>query len=207
MKRLLQFILVLTVALSLGACKGDDGADGPPGPTGAQGPQGPQGPKGDPGETAKARVLDFIVDFEPDDDNNYSSGIDFGEYEEFDLTVSDTDVVMAYALAGVMDDPEDANNSIALWSPMPQTFTVQGAGTATYNYAYSRLFLLLFIQTQLNLAEYPGLTDDQIFRLVIIPGEAVNGRTSKPPVALTDYKQVISYYNLDDRNVQKIQAK
>jgi hypothetical protein len=56
MKRLFLPILVIGMALSLGACsrdpgpKGEPGAQGPAGPQGAQGPQGVPGEKGAPGD-------------------------------------------------------------------------------------------------------------------------------------------------------------
>ncbi|WP_162052615.1 hypothetical protein [Pontibacter pamirensis] len=207
MKKILQLFMVLAIALGHTACEGDEGPPGPAGPAGTAGAQGPAGPQGQPGESGAARVLDFSVNFEADDDGNYSTGISFAETENFDLTILDSDVVLVYALAGAIDDPEDPENSIIFWSPLPQTYNLEGGGTATYNYAYSRLFLLLFLQSGANLADFPGLTDDQVFRLVVVPGDLLNGRKAKPAVDLTNYEEVIKYYNIDDSVVRKIKIK
>lgn len=203
MKKILQFILVLAVALGQVSCEGDEGPPGPAGAAGPAGPAGPAGAQGEPGESGEARVLDFMLTFEPDDEGeNYSTGIEFSENDDFDLVVSESDVVLAYSYFGAIDDPEDPEGSIAFWSPLPQTFGVEGGGTVTYNYAYSKLFLFLFMQSQLNLADHPELTDEQVFRLVVIPGEIINGRTSKPAVDLNNYEEVIKYYQIDDSNVR-----
>lgn len=209
MKKILHFILVLAVALGQVSCEGDEGPPGPAGAAGPAGPAGPAGAQGEPGESGEARVLDFQVTFEPDQQgNNYTSGIEFSETDEFDLTVSESDVVLAYAYFGAIEDPEDPENIIDFWSPLPQSFrSDDGAGTATYDYAYSTLFLFLYMQSQLDLADYPELTDDQVFRLVVVPGEIINGRKSKPTVDLNNYEEVIKYYQIDDSNVRTVKVK
>jgi hypothetical protein len=202
MKKILQFVMVLAIAMGHIACEGDEGPPGPTGAAGPQGPAGPAGPQGEPGESSTARVLNFMVNFQPDDDGNYFTGIEFAQNEDIDLTIADSDVVLVYALAGVNE--EDPENPIPFWSPLPQTFTAEDGGTATYNFAFSEQVLLLYIDSELDLADYPGLTQEQVFRLVVVPGELLNGRKSTPSVDLTNYEAVIKHYNIDDSNVREI---
>jgi hypothetical protein len=199
MKRFIHFILVLVVALGQVACEGDEGPEGPAGP---QGPQGPPGAQGPPGVTQQAKVLDFQWTFTEEDDYTFALG-----FEENEITVTASDVIMMYIFAGAIDNPDDPDNPTIFWSPLPQTFNVEGGGSATYNFAYSGLFAFLFIQTQLKLADHPELTDDQVFRMVIIPGELLNGRKSGPAVDLQDYAKVKAYFNIDESQVRKIQVK
>lgn len=196
MKRLLQFAMILVIAMGQVACEGDEGAAGP------AGPQGPQGPQGPPGVTQQARVFDFSWTFTEEDDFSFALG-----FEENDITVAPSDVIMIYTFATAIENPDDPDNPTIFWSPLPQTFSVEGGGSATYNYAYSGVFVLLFIQTALNLADHPELTDDQVFRMVIIPGELLNGRKSGPAVDLQDYAKVKAYFNIDESQVRKIQVK
>jgi hypothetical protein len=201
MKRLLQFVMILVVALGQVACEGDEGPAGPAGPAGPQGPQGPQGP---PGVTQQARVFDFSWTFTEEDDYTFALG-----FEENEITVAPSDVIMVYAFAGAIDNPDDPENPILFWSPLPQTFTAEDGERATFNFAYSSLFMFLFIQTDadVDLANYPDFTDDQIFRMVVIPGEQMNGRRAGPAVDLKDYEKVKAYFNIDERNVRKLQVK
>lgn len=218
MKRILQLFLAFSILVCLASCKGEDGEDGAPGPAGpagAPGAQGPVGPQGPPGASAdSAQVLDFQATFTLEDSSDvYSAILPFTGPNSPDLEVAVSDVVLVYTLAGV-SGTED--NPIPFWSPLPRRYdTPQGA--LTYNYAYSMMGVYLFIDTALDLANAPGVTDDQIFRTVIIPGKAVGGRTSgKPltkadlskfPVDLNDYKAVVKYFKINDSNVRKINLK
>lgn len=197
MKRLLQFILILAVALGQVACEGDEGPEGPPGP---QGPQGPVGAQGPPGETQKSKVIDFLVDFEATSTpTNYSVALGFGD----DITVAPGDVVLVYMLIDVLDDPDDPEGGIPVWSLLPQTFTVT-QGQVKYNFAYSTVALFLFIEANFNLTNQAGFTTDQGFRAVIIPGDLLNGRTAGPEVDYNNYNEVIRHFKIDDSNVKKI---
>ncbi|RDC64642.1 hypothetical protein [Adhaeribacter pallidiroseus] len=218
MKKILQLFLAFSILVCLASCKGDDGKDGAPGPAGpagtpgAQGPVGPQGPPGTSADTAQ--VFDFPApNFEADDDGNYEIGIDFAAN---DIEVGETDIVLAYLLTRV---GQSNGQDIPFWSALPQTYYVDGS-PITFNYAYSNLGLILSLEAGFNLAEpgkdYTRFTNNNVYRIVLIPGR-VGGRTtgkpltkadlSKFPVDLNDYNAVVKYFKIKDANVKTLKLK
>ncbi len=217
MKRFIPIILVLAMALTQ-ACEGPEGKEGAPGPQGTPGAPGTQGPQGPPGESAdSAMVFDFSTDFTLEDSSEvYTAFLPFSGNQQVDLEVSDSDVILVYALAGSSPNPDDADNPIPFWSPLPRRYDT-AQGSLTYNFAYSTIALILFIESELDLATLPGATNDQIFRAVVIPGKRLGGRTTGAPLTkaelnnypidLKDYNAVIKHFKIDDKNVRKVSLK
>lgn len=210
MKRFIQILMVLAVALGQ-ACEGPEGKEGAPGPQGTPGATGPQGPQGPAGVSAdSAQVFDVSeATFTPDSAGYYRLFFDF---TAAGVEVGETDVIMVYLLAGV------ANNNgtpIPFWSALPQTYYVNGL-PITYNFAYSTVALILTLSAQFDLAEpgkdYTAYTDDNVYRIVVIPGRR-GGRTagaplskaelSKYPIDLKNYNEVVKYFKINDKNVRK----
>ncbi len=193
----------MVLALGIGqACEGPEGPEGAPGPQGTPGSQGPQGPQGPAGTSATAGVYEFGVNFEADTSNNYRFIVDF---EANEIEVGVDDVVLVYMLAG---NAGTETEPILLWSPMPQTIPF-GEETVTYNYAAANIGLLLYLQPSFDLATLSedvrsAITDNHGFRMVIIPGTLMNGKTSKPAVDFNKYEEVIKFFNIDDKKVRKI---
>lgn len=214
MKRFLPLLLVIAMALTQ-ACEGPEGEQGPAGPPGTPGTPGAQGPQGPPGVSDSAQVFEIdSVTFNAA--NEYSVGLDF---VRGGLELSQTDIILAYLLYGVGND-SSGNPTIPFWSPLPQTFYVDGK-PITYSYLYSNLGMFLTLDAQFDLAEankdYTGYTDNNVFRIVIIPGKQLGGRTtgkpltkaelSKYPVDLNDYNAVVKYFNIDDSKIKNIALK
>ena len=213
MKKIIQLTLMLAIALGY-ACEGPEGPAGPAGPqgtAGANGAPGTPGAQGPPGVSDSARVYDFEApNFIPDSAGNYQLGIGFVQNN---IVLTETDVVMVYLLTRVVDNND---TQILFWSALPQTYYVNGL-PITYNFAYSNVALLLTLSAGFNLAEpgkdYTSFTNNNAYRVVIIPGKR-GGRTasgkpltkadlSKYPVDLNDYNAVIKYFKINDKNVRK----
>lgn len=195
MKKLLHYALFLTLAIGV-ACEGPEGPPGPegePGPPGTPGATGPQGPAG---ENTQASVLDLRDwNFQPDEQGNYGLGLLF---EDYNVELSEDDAVMVYRL---VDFDEELETPV--WIALPQTFITEN-GLAQFSFVYTNADLAIFITSQFDLAEYKGLTDNQVFRIVIIRGKSTeNARNRREPGSLSTlpYDEVIDLYGIDDKNV------
>lgn len=194
MKKLLHYAFFLTLALGV-AC---EGPEGPPGPEGEPGPPGTPGATGPAGEDAqRASVLDLSGwNFEPDEEGFYILGIAF---EDYGMVVAPEDVVVVYRMA-YFDEEIEA----PVWIPLPQII-IREEGIIQYNFIHTDIDLAIFIESQFSLAEFPGITTNQVFRIVALPGEAVAGarlKTVQPrDLSTLPYEEVIEMYGINDKNV------
>ncbi|CAN5918405.1 hypothetical protein BH24BAC1_BH24BAC1_07220 [soil metagenome] len=211
-KRLLQFVVVLAFAYSSQACKGPQGDPGPQGEQGIPGTPGAQGPQGPPGTPGTAQVFEFQHNFTAA--QNYLLAFAWEDVEGMDVDVND--VVLVYRARILGQEP----NFIFSWFPLPQTFPLAQGGSIGYIYGQLEFeendtaipgMLIAIEATQAAIA---GLTQPQIgqfinqqlFRVVVIPGRLVGGK-AKAPVDFNNYDEVVRYFNLDDKKVQKINLK
>lgn len=180
------------------ACEGPEGPIGPEGTPGAQGPQGPQGP---PGTAQKGQVLD-IGGWSFTEENEYFLGITFEDYE---VEVLESDIVLVFRLHTAYED--ENGNGVPVWRALPQVVMFE-EGILQYDYIFSFEFLGIFLDTEFDIAELgEGWTTDQAFRIVVVPGEAVNARTTGAAVDHSNYEEVIRHYNISDKRVQKYSYK
>lgn len=107
---------------------------------------------------------------------NFTPANDYSLYFEFPTTVEvfESDVVLAYIL---WDQTTDSNGeSVDIWRLLPQTRLLD-QGTLLYNYDHTFLDVNLFLESDFDLGTLAsGDTDNQTFRVVILPAEAVNGK-------------------------------
>jgi len=145
MKRFLLFFAAASLVF-LSACEGDPG---PPGPIGPQGP---------PGDVLLGQVFEAQVTFT--NNNNFQRLIEIPTRIE----VFESDTVLVYWL-------EEVNSGLDVWTPLPQTIYLED-GQFQYTFNHTFVDVLLFLQGDINLNSLgPGFTDDQIFRIAIIPAE------------------------------------
>lgn len=58
-----------------------------------------------------------------------------------------------------------------------------------------------------TLADVKSYTDQQSFRLVIVPGTIRNGRMASSNLDYKNYNEVAKYYNITEDKIKKIQVK
>lgn len=197
MKRFLHFAMLVALMFTI-AC---EGPEGPPGPEGIPGAQGPQGPQGPPGATQTGQVLD-IGGWDFTEENEYFLGIAF---EDYDIEILESDIALVFRLHTVYED--DNGEGVAVWRALPQIVMFE-EGMLQYDYIFSYEFLAIFMDTQFDISELgEGWTTDQAFRIVVVPGEAVNARTRGTAVDHSNYEEVIKYYNLSDKKVPQYRYK
>ena len=144
MKKLLLIIAVFS-GLLFSSCEGDPG------------------PPGQPGINILGQVYEVNVDFNAS--NGYQELVVFPS----NIEVYESDVVLVYWLEEVV--PDGNGGTIDVWSQLPQTIYLdQGSFQYTFNHTF--LDVLLFLQGDFDLGLLGNIfTNDQIFRIAIVPSE------------------------------------
>jgi hypothetical protein len=200
MKKLSNFLKISVAFLFIASCtfngsEGPPGPQGPQGPAGPQGSTGPQGPRGPAGATNEAIAYEF-VDVTFDESNNFSVILEFPE-ADWDLILP-SDVVLMYQLVDY-----DAETDTDFWEPLPRTLFPE-FGTLLYTYDFTEFDAKVFLDANFNLSliSNTNLTNNLIYRVVIVPAENT-GRNTKS-VDYANYNEVMDYYGLTDDNVRTI---
>lgn len=124
--------------------------------------EGDPGHQGEPGINILGQVFEVTVDFTPG--NDFSQLIDFPSNVE----VFESDAVLVYLLEDVV---QGSGGSIDVWSQLPQTFFVN-QGILVYNFDYTFIDVRLFLDGNFDLSSLgSAFTDDQTFRIAIVPSE------------------------------------
>ena len=124
------------------------------------------GPAGPPGYSGLGQVFEATANFNPG--NSYSKLVTFPS----DILVYESDVVLVYLLEEVV------NGDIDVWSQLPQTYFLD-QGTLLYTFDHTFLDVNIFLDANFNLNTLASdYTDNQIFRIAIIPAEYANSNLS-----------------------------
>jgi hypothetical protein len=146
MKRILSLISVF--ALLLTSCEGD------PGPPGFDGLDGLDG------EIIASSAFEIEVDF------NAANNFEF--IEPYGFTVLPSDVTLVYILW-------DTSNGLDIWRLMPQTVTFDD-GSLVYNFDFTQEDVRLFLDGTTDFNALDNVwTQGQIFRVVVIPADNIDG--------------------------------
>jgi hypothetical protein len=181
---LLSALLTLILAsCSVGGIDGRDGFDGL---------DGRDGLDGQDGVNILAQVLEIEADFTAEDD--YSVLYEFPNTVE----VFETDLVLVYIL---FDQTEDSNGDpVDVWRLLPQTLIVD-QGLLQYNFDHTFLDVRLFLEADFDFGLLmPGDTDNQIFRIAVLPGET----TGKSSIDHTDINAVMNHLGVTEDDIQKV---
>ena len=155
MKKIFSILFMTTFLFT--ACSSNDGE---------RGPQGPEGPQGLPGEDG-AGIQGTAIDLEPIDfntDNNYEILFDFNQNG---YNVKESDAILVYLKVG--EDGEDEGLPVNIYKPLPQTYYIDNE-EVQYNYSFTYFDVLIYLEGTVEFDELdPAFTEDQIFRIVIVP--------------------------------------
>jgi len=167
-KSMKKYLTLFLIPLFAWACKG---------------PAGPQGPPGEPGLIGQA--FEVKANFTPDD---YSQIFGFPQ----EITVLDTDVVMAYLLWEVN---EETGNDV--WQPLPVSVFFDD-GELQYAFDHTQADIQLFLTGNTDLSTVGSeWTQDQIFRVVILPVDYIQSNN----ISLKDAKAVMKL--VDKPNIKR----
>jgi hypothetical protein len=176
MKKLLS--LIILTSLLLVSC-----SDGDPGPP------GPQGPAGQDGLDGLGYTYERTIDFNYESDLNlYSQIIDIPD--EVATFEPESDAVLVYRLELV---DADGGGTIDTWSMLPQNFFLN-EGIIQYVFNHTATDVEILIDGNFDLSGLDsGFTDDQTFRIVILPSATFEGNAD---VDFSDFNAVQERFNL-----------
>lgn len=159
-------ILYIAAAMILTSC------EGPMGPPGFDGIDGVDGLDGD-------SFIGSIFEIEGD----FEASNDFMLYFEFpsNFEIYDTDVVLVYILWEQVD-------GLDVWRLLPQT-VVLPEGVIQYNFDYTVNDVQVFMEGTVPTEDWlPAETDDQIFRIAVLPADF----TAKKSVDVSDFNTILN---------------
>jgi hypothetical protein len=184
MKKMSLLFSILAVAFMI-SC------EGPAGPPGPRGFDGFDGLDGQDGINILGKVLEIEGSF---------TAPDYALFYEFPTSVEvfESDLVFVYIL---WDQTEDINGDpVDIWRLLPQT-RILNQGLLQYNYDHTFFDVSIFLESDFDLGTLlPGDTDNQVFRIAIVPAEY--GQASKmDPSNLTS---VMTSLGVQESDIQRI---
>lgn len=150
--------------------------------------EGPMGPSGLDGDTFIGSVFEIEGDFRPSND--------YKLYYEFpkNFKVYDTDIVLVYMLWEVAGGKD-------VWRLMPQTIVLSD-GVLQYNFDYTFDDVQIFLEGTTDFNQLrPAETDDQVFRIVVLPAEFAINKS----VDISDINTILNSPSLKINTIQNIE--
>lgn len=186
MKTIRTLLLVVT-AILLSSCEGQQGPPGPPGPPGADGLDGADG----------TSLLGSVFEFT----GTFSAENDYTLYYTFpsDFTVYDGDVVMVYIRWETVDATD--GSTLDVWRPLPKTSYLDNGQELMYDFDYTVGDVQVYLDGTVDFSTLGAAdTDDQIFRVAVIPAELLLDKS----VNLNSLGSVMQSMSIKESAVKKI---
>jgi hypothetical protein len=190
MKKAIQLLGMFSIILFV-SCSGNDGFDGRDGVDGRDGSDGLDG--------ISAQVFEVDgVNFDFEADNNwFATRLTFNDFTNFEILESDA--ILVYRFDGEVELSDGPANN---WSLIPQNFFVS-QGTLQYTFAHNFVDMDLFIDGNFDMATLSdNFTQNQFFRIVILPGDFLSSKLDKSNMAA-----VLSAINVDEESIARISMK
>lgn len=107
-----------------------------------------------------------------------------------------SDVILVYHMYDVYD-------GTPLWRLLPQKYYLEYGAEVDYNFDFTKYDVNIFMESNIDMTNLsPVWTDNQTFRIVIIPGY-FSGKSPKS-VDLNDYYATVKAYGINSNNIKKI---
>ena len=153
-----------------------------------EGPVGPVGPPGEPGEPG-VNILGSVFEIQGDfkEEFDYTIGFEFPA----DFEIYESDVVLVYILWS-------QDNGTDIWRLLPQTI-VEGQDIVQYNFDYTIADVLIYLTGNVDVF-FEEETDDQIFRIAVLPADFV----AKKSLDIYNYDEVIESLRINPSAIEKI---
>ncbi|MDH3697693.1 MAG: collagen-like protein [Flavobacteriaceae bacterium] len=165
MKKISLLLFAITGLLFL-SCEGPAGPPGPPGFDGFDGIDGQDG----------ITVLGKVLEIE----GTFSSENEYVLFYEFPLEVEvfESDIVLVYILWEQFEDTD--GEFVDVWRLLPQTRLLD-QGILQYNFDHTFFDVSIFLESDFDLSTLGAAdTDNQIFRVAILPAEFGKDETFDP---------------------------
>jgi hypothetical protein len=163
-----------------------------------EGPAGPPGLPGEDGDSFLGSVFEIQGDFSPQ--NDYTLYYEFPSGFE----IYESDVVLVYILWEQVD-------GLDVWRLMPQTVVLKTiypefseTDVLQYNFDYTFYDVQIFLEGTIDFSTLlPAETDNQIFRIVVLPADFVAMKS----VDLNDYNSLLNTNMLKLNTLENINFK
>lgn len=149
------------------------------------------------------------VDDEPDViNNNYYleaevfelSNVDFDASADYKVLydlgtpILPADMILVYRLKGVFEGAD-------VWELIPRTYYFDNDQELDYDYNFTRNDIEFYLDftNDLDLNSIPEFTQNQIFRVVIVPGFDNTGR-----IDFSNYDVIAKQFNIEETNIKRI---
>ena len=126
---------------------------------------------------------------------NFTAAGNYGIFYDLVPAIFNSDMVLVYRLSG-----STGGNDV--WQQLPKTIYFEDGSELDYNFDFTINDINIFMTGSFDLAQEPGYTNNQLFRVVVIPGYLSNKSASAKAVDFSDYKAVVKAYGLNDSNVK-----
>ncbi|HYD91855.1 MAG TPA: hypothetical protein VEA37_10260 [Flavobacterium sp.] len=97
------------------------------------------------------------VDFVPEAETGR-----YAAYVPLEPAIFSSDVVLVYR--------ETVDDGTVVWQPIPRTLYLDNGEEVDYDFNFTQNDVLLFMGSTYDLAETPQFTQNQVFRIVLVPG-------------------------------------
>jgi hypothetical protein len=152
--------------------------------------EGPVGPPGLPGSDGLDGlvILGEVIELEA----NFNAQGNFGILGDFGFTLEESDKVLVYHLDGVDNDRD-------IWRLLPR-MVFHPNGIFNYAYDFSRVDFSIFLEGNFDLTTLEqGFVQEQVFRVLIIPAEFINGR-----IDVSDHENMLKMMEVNPSDILRI---
>ncbi len=149
-----------------------------------------EGEPGPPGQDGLDGLIGSVFEVEGD----FTPGNDYTLFYEFpnNFEIYDGDLVLVYILWEV-------SNGTDVWRLLPQT-VVLNDGILQYNFDYTLGDVQIFLEGTTDFDNLlPAETDDQIFRIAVLPAELAKNKS----IDVTDFNAVAKSINVNLNSIQR----
>lgn len=196
--RNLNLVLGSLIALFFISCtgpQGPQGFDGFDGLDGFDGRDGQDGVDGEAGIQAQIFEVDGLDLFYVDADNLWETALNFSEFTTFEVLKEDA--IFVYRFDGSVSF-EDGSTADA-WGLIPQNFFLN-EGTIQYVSSHTLNDVAVLIDGNFDLLNLDvAFTDNQLFRVVIIPGVVA----SSGKMDTSSMTSIMASLGITDTDIQK----
>lgn len=131
-----------------------------------------------------SEVFQIIVDFQQNADGEFSV------VYPLNPSIYDSDMVLVYRRFGSFEGS-------TIWELIPRTIYLNDGNEVDYDFNFTAQDILLYMGATFDLNTAPEFTQNQTFRVVIIPGYDTTAR-----VDFSDYNKVAKMFNIRESDVK-----
>ncbi len=157
--------------------------------------EGPIGPPGIPGEDGADGLIGSVFEIEGDftPQNGYKIFYQFPNNFE----IYDGDIVLVYIL---WEQASTNNGPVDVWRLLPQTVALDD-GILQYNFDYTLADVQVFLEGTTDFSNLlPAETNDQIFRIAVIPAAFAKSKS----IDFSDFNAVMKSMNFNSNLIDKV---